>query len=173
MTRPVLIVCMGVSSCGKTSLAQALAAHFDLLYLEADAFHSDENKACMAAGNPLTDAMREPWVRSICERLGEELAAGRSCVLACSALRKSHRRNFRETGFDTKFLFMDGSRELISQWISKRKGHFMPPDLLDSQFRALETPIGEPDVIRIRLDRPWSETTAEAVKLTGSILIPG
>ena len=170
MTQPVLIICMGVSSCGKTTLARALAERFDLVYLEADDFHSDENKAHMAAGKPLTDGMREPWIESICASLGRELEAGKNVVLACSALRKSHRQQFRETGFNTCFLFLDGSRELIGRWISEREGHFMSPDLLDSQFNTLESPVGEPDVYRVRLDQGWPGVAEEVDRVALSQL---
>ena len=170
MTQPVLIICMGVSSCGKTTLARALAERFDLVYLEADDFHSDENKAHMAAGKPLTDEMRTPWVTSICTHLSKELEAGRHCVLACSALRKSHRRQFREIGFNTQFLFLDGNRELISRWISERKGHFMSPELLDSQFDALESPLSEPGVYRLDLDQQWSRVFNDASELVFSLI---
>jgi gluconokinase len=169
MTRPVLIICMGVSCCGKTTLARALAERFDLVYLEADDFHSEENRARMAAGKPLTDGMRSPWIESICATLGRELAAGNSVVLACSALRKAHRQKFRETGFDTRFLFLDGSRELIGQWIVEREGHFMSPALLDSQFQALESPLDESDVTRIRLERGWSAVLEEVIVVTESL----
>jgi gluconokinase len=169
MTRPVLIICMGVSCCGKTTLARALAERFDLIYLEADDFHSVENKAQMAAGKPLTDEMRAPWIENICESLGRELAAGKSVVLACSALRKSHRQQFRETGFSTHFLFLDGSRELIGQWINSREGHFMSPALLDSQFRTLESPADESDTTRIRLEQGWPAVLEEASRITASL----
>ena len=169
MTQPVLIICMGVSSCGKTTLARALAERFDLVYLEADDFHSDDNKAHMAAGKPLTDEMRAPWITRICTHLSKELEAGRHCVLACSALRKSHRQQFRETGFNTQFLFLDGNRELISRWISERKGHFMSPELPDSQFGTLESPLGEAGVTQIRLEQGWPAVLEQASRITKTL----
>ena len=172
MIRPVLIICMGVSSCGKTTLARALAERFDLFYLEADDFHSEENKAHMAAGKPLSDSMREPWIGNICAALGKEYESGKHCVLACSALKEVHRQRFRETEFNTHFLFLDGSPELISKWISEREGHFMPPELLESQFNALESPLGEPGVTQIRLAQPWAEVLGQASKLTDSLIHP-
>ena len=169
MTRPALIICMGVSSCGKTTLARTLAERFDLVYLEADDFHSHENKARMAAGKPLTDEMRAPWIDSICTSLRKELATGRHCALACSALRESHRQQFRETGFNTHFLFLDGNRELIGRWISEREGHFMSPDLLDSQFNALESPLGENGVTQLRLELGWPAILEEAHRITKTL----
>lgn len=169
MPRPALIICMGVSSCGKTTLARALAERFGLVYLEADDFHSEENKAFMAAGQPLTDSMRAPWIESICAALEVEFAAGRHCVLACSALRNSHRQRFRETDFNVQFLFLDGTRKLIARWISEREGHFMPAALLDSQFDTLESPIGEPGVTRIRLNQAWPEVLEQASQVADSV----
>lgn len=168
MTRPALIICMGVSSCGKTTLARALAEHFEFVYLEADDFHSDENKAHMAAGKPLTDEMRKPWIESICAALHQEHSAPRNCVLACSALRKSHRQRFRETANNVRFLWLDGSRELIGRWISEREGHFMSPELLDSQFSALQSPLDEGDVSRIALDQGWDGVLEEACRIVKS-----
>lgn len=165
MKKPVLIVCMGVSSCGKSTVGQAIAAELGLTFFEADEFHSPENQQRMASGLPLTDAMRAPWIADICKALRSESSQGRHVVLACSALRRAHRLQLRENGFTSHFLFLDGSRELISGWIRDRKNHFMPPDLLDSQFAALESPLGEDDVTRIPLDRSWDAINSECLAL--------
>ena len=167
---PALVVCMGVSGCGKTTVARAIADATGLACFEADDFHSEENRARMAAGKPLDDAMREPWIASLCEALVAERQAGRSCVLACSALRRAHRDRFRAVGFRTCFLFLDGERELIARWMSERKGHFMPPGLLDSQFETLESPLGEEDAIRIDLAEGWPAVEKSAIGLTRNFL---
>ena len=170
MKYPVLIVCMGVSSCGKSSAGKHIAEKLGLKFFEADDFHSQDNQARMAAGLPLDDAMREPWIDSICAALSRESERGRNCVLACSALRTTHRQRFRETGFTTRFLFLDGSRELIADWIKRRENHFMPPSLLDSQFEALESPLGEPDVTQVAIDRPWDDVAAECLETADQAL---
>ena len=86
-------------------------------------------------------------------------------MLACSALRRAHRKRFRECGFTTRFLFLDGSHELIAGLIQRRKEHFMPPELLASQFAALEPPLEEDDVTRIQLNRPWNVINAECLSV--------
>lgn len=157
---------MGVSGCGKTTVAQAIGHETGLHFFEADDFHSKKNKAYMAAGKALDDAMREPWIANLCDTLRKESERGTSCVLACSALRRAHRQRFRETGFQTLFLFLDGNRDRIAKWIQQRDGHFMPVDLLDSQFETLESPLGEKNVKRIGIDTDWETVTETAIGLT-------
>ncbi len=151
-----LIVCMGVSGCGKSTLARAIADAFGLAFLEGDDFHGPENRAWMAAGRPLSDAMRAPWIERIVAALGAEAERGRDCVLACSALRRAHRERLRSAGLATRFLFLDGDRELLAAWMRARDGHFMPASLLDSQFDTLDRPENEPDVTRILLSADWA-----------------
>ena len=170
MTRARLIVCMGVSGCGKSTLARAIAETFGLRFLEADDFHGAENRAWMASGRPLTDAMREPWIDRIVAALGAEAAQGHDCVLACSALRRAHRERLRTAGLATRFLFLDGDRELLSAWLRDRDGHFMPPELLDSQFQTLEPPVGEADVTRIPLGADWAAPLERALETTRRFL---
>lgn len=171
--KPVLIVCMGVSSCGKSSVGEAIAADQGIRFLEADNFHSPENRKRMASGLPLTDAMRAPWIATICKTLRLESSRGKHCVLACSALRRAHRERLRDCGFSTHFLFLDGSRELIGGWIRERTDHFMPPELLESQFAALESPLGEDGVAQIHLDRSWDEINSECLSLAEKALENG
>jgi gluconokinase len=156
MKRPRLIVCMGVSGCGKSTVARVIADSLGLRFLEGDDFHGPENRAWMASGRPLTDAMREPWIERIVAALDAEAAHGHDCVLACSALRRGHRQRLREAGLATRFLFLDGDRDLLETWMRARDGHFMPADLLESQFEALELPENEPDVTRILLSADWA-----------------
>jgi gluconokinase len=127
MTQPYLIISMGVSGSGKSTLAKRLAEQFDLPFFEADDFHSAENKAHMAAGKPLTDAMREPWIAHMCDTLK---TTGKSCVLAYSGLRRAHRQRFRELGFKTLFLHLHGEKALIAERMQARANHFMPSSLL-------------------------------------------
>ena len=123
MNKPYLIISMGVSGSGKSTLALRLAEKFNLPFLEADDFHSDENKAHMAAGKSLTGEMREPWITNICHTIKSE---GKSCVLAYSGLRRGRRQRFRELGVRTLFLKLDGSMELIASRMKQRANHFMP-----------------------------------------------
>jgi gluconokinase len=158
-SRPALVVCMGVSGCGKTTIAGAIAESTGLVFLEADDYHSEQNRAHMTAGKPLTDEMRRPWIQTLCEALNREKTHGPGCVLACSALRRDHRDRFRQLDYRTLFLFLDGDRKLIAGWMQERQDHFMPTSLLDSQIAALEPPTNEPDVARIPLSRDWQQTT--------------
>ena len=167
MTQPYLIISMGVSGSGKSTVAEMLAQKFDLPFLEADDFHSAENKAHMAAGKALTDEMREPWIASLCEKIKND---GKSCVLAYSGLRRAHRQRFRELGFSTLFLYLNGSKELIAQRMSERAGHFMPTSLLDSQFASMDAPLEEPDMVTVSIDATVPEIVASATLVTNDFI---
>lgn len=163
--KPVLIISMGVSGCGKSTLAECLAQRFDFTFLEADDFHSAENKAHMAAGKPLTDAMREPWIAHMCTTIKDKLSAGESCVLAYSGLRKAHRQRFRELGFPVMYLHLVGDRDIIRMRMESRTNHYMPPGLLDSQYDALEATDGEADVTDINIKQPIPAIVEHATDL--------
>lgn len=142
---------MGVSGSGKTTIAHAVADHYQYCFLDADDFHSAENKHHMANGFPLTDAMRTPWVNSIKNYLQSAMSEQKHCVLAFSGLRKQHRHELRKAGLKTIFIFLDGNKEIIQQRVNMRENHFMNPGLVDSQFAALEDPMQEEDVHRIEV----------------------
>lgn len=146
MSAPRLVVCMGVSGSGKSTLARALADRLGTDMIEADDFHSDASRARMAAGLALTEAMRDPWLASICSALR---ARASDCVLACSALRRSHRERLRALGWDTRFLLLEIGPEAARARLRARSQHFMPASLVDSQFDTLEWPLGETDVVRL------------------------
>ncbi|WP_053980992.1 gluconokinase [Marinagarivorans algicola] len=167
MTQPYLIISMGVSGSGKSTVAQMLAQQFDLTFLEADDFHSPTNKAHMAAGKALTDAMREPWIASICDKIKSD---GNNCILAYSGLRRAHRQKFRELGFKTLFLYLNGSKELIAQRMSERAGHFMPVSLLDSQFASMDAPQNEPDMVLVSIDDPIPQIVANTTHIVESFI---
>jgi len=145
-------VVMGVSGSGKTTLARALAGAWSATFLDADDFHSDDAKARMASGQPLTDDMRRPWVERIAAELQRRIAAGERVALAFSGLRRAHRDMLRKAGLPLRFLFLQGGRDLIAARMRARSGHYMPVSLLDSQFEALESPRGEIDVHAIAID---------------------
>lgn len=166
-----LFVVMGVSGAGKSTLASALAEHYGFLYLDADDFHSEQAKAQMAAGNPLTDEMRQPWIERICRRLTELSRGDQHLVLAFSGLKQSHREPLRHCGLDTHFLFLDGDADIIAERIRARQRHFMSPRLVDSQFEALERPDlqRETDVRRIDIVPPVPGVLAQAIELVDSL----
>jgi gluconokinase len=133
---PPLVVVMGVAGSGKTTVGRRLAARLGLAYAEADDFHPPENVAKMAAGTPLDDADRAPWLDAIAVWLCEH--DGEGGVVTCSALRRRYRDRLRAAAPDVFFLHLDGPEALIAHRLAARTGHFMPPALLRSQIDALE-----------------------------------
>lgn len=169
MTQPYLIISMGVSGSGKSTIAKLLAKKLGLPFLEADNFHSAENKAHMAAGKPLTDAMREPWITNICQTIQNE---GTSCVLAYSGLRRAHRQRFRELGFKTLFLHLYGTKKLIASRMRSRNNHFMPASLLESQFAAMEPAQSEQDMVTISINATVPKIVAQATEIVETFTKP-
>lgn len=135
-----IFVVMGVSGCGKTSVARALAEKTGGSYLDADDFHPPANKQKMAAGIPLTDEDRWPWLEILCGELKEGSSSGKPFFLACSALKQKYRDFLAEGAPGLRFVYLKGSFELIRDRMLARKDHFMPVTLLESQFAALEEP---------------------------------
>lgn len=168
--QPFLILCIGVSGSGKSTLAQKLARHLHAEFLEADDFHSIENKAHMAAGKPLNDAMREPWINDMCEHIKALGTEHKNCVLAYSGLRRAHRERFRHLGFNVLIILLEGSKALIAKRLQSRKAHFATSALLDSQFEAFEVPLNEPDIKVIRIDQPVSLILTEAKALANEFV---
>jgi len=136
---------MGVSGAGKSVIGAALARALSVDFVEGDEYHPPENVGRMAAGIPLSDDDRFPWLRSLAERIRAANDAGTGLVVACSALKRSYRDILRdESGMpELQFVFLRGSPALIATRLPGRHGHFMPPQLLDSQFAALEEPSPE------------------------------
>lgn len=157
---PVAVIVMGVSGCGKSTVASALAEQYGFTFLDADDFHSDENKAHMAAGNPLTDDMRLPWIHSMRDYLQQQAVLGNSCTLAYSGLRKEHRKILRATDMRTVYVFLDGSKKLIAKRLAARTNHFMANSLIDSQFDSLEDPRQEKDVLTIDINRSLDDVVS-------------
>ncbi len=144
------LVIMGVAGSGKTTVAELLTSRLGWVSAEADEFHSKANIDKMASGVPLTDEDRWPWLRSIRSWLDEQEAAGRRAVVTCSALKRAYRDILAGPQHDVTFVHLSGSAELIAERMQHRKGHFMPPTLLPSQFQTLE-PLG-PDENGIAVD---------------------
>lgn len=134
---PPLIV-MGVSGSGKSTIGAALAAALEVEFIDGDDLHPRANKEKMAAGIPLTDEDRAPWLEIIAERIGAERAEGRSIVVACSALRRRYRDQLISYAPETVFVHLAGDRALIADRQANRQHEYMPPSLLDSQFATLE-----------------------------------
>lgn len=131
---------MGVSGSGKSTLGSALARQLGWDFFDADDFHSEENIAKMAAGIPLSDSDRAPWLAALNHQLVSTLKAGRHPVLACSALKEQYRALLLEGIDGIAIIHLKGSYALISSRMSVREGHFMKPEMLQSQLNALEEP---------------------------------
>ncbi len=137
----VPIVVMGVSGSGKTTVGTRLAEALGVDYAEGDEFHPPANVAKMAAGTPLDDADREPWLDALAGWLAER--SGQGAVVTCSALKRIYRDRLRASAPEAFFLHLDLPRGELERRLAERRGHFMPPSLLDSQLATLE-PL-EPD----------------------------
>ncbi len=127
------IVVMGVSGCGKSSVGLALAEALGARFIDGDDLHPEANKAKMAAGIPLNDDDRWPWLDSVGEALAES-----NTVVACSALKRVYRERILAAAPGTFFVHLHGTRELLAQRMNARPNHFMPVSLLDSQLNTLE-----------------------------------
>ncbi|OLF16740.1 gluconate kinase [Actinophytocola xanthii] len=161
MSVAALVVVMGVTGCGKSTVGKAIAARLGMPFADADDFHSPANVAKMTAGVPLTDEDRVPWLHAIGTWLASQRDTG--AVASCSALRRRYRDALRDTAPDVVFVHLHGDRETAYRRVSNRRGHFMPSSLVDSQFDTLE-PL-EPDERGMVLDMslPVDELVDQAV----------
>jgi len=158
-----LIVVMGVAGSGKTTIASGLAERLRVPFVEGDSLHPAANVKKMAAGIPLTDEDRWPWLEAIGARMEVERATGHGVVVSCSALRHVYRDCLRKkVNGKVHFILLDGSRELITDRMKQRKGHFMPPALLDSQFATLEKPTPDEHAVILDISHPVPSLLAEA-----------
>jgi gluconokinase len=148
----VIVVVMGVSGCGKTTIGRALADAMAWPFLDADDFHPEANVAKMRAGTPLTDDDRWPWLDRLAAEMAAVNARGASAVLGCSALRQAYRDRLARAG-GVRIVYLKGDRATIEPRLAARAGHYMPPSLLTSQFAALEEP-ADVIVVDIRLPAP-------------------
>ncbi|MEX2110146.1 MAG: gluconokinase [Gemmatimonadaceae bacterium] len=133
-------VVMGVSGSGKTSIGAAFARALDIDFVEGDDYHPSENVERMSRGIALTDDDRAGWLRALAARIRESNDAGTGLVMTCSALKRSYRDVLRAASSELRFVFLKGGRALIAERLAGRRGHFMPPSLLESQFATLEEP---------------------------------
>jgi len=134
------LIVIGVSGCGKSTVARILAERLDWDYYDADDFHPPENIAKMAAGIPLTDDDRSPWLATLNEMLAAQLSASRHPILACSALKKIYRDKLKMGNADLQIVYLKGDYDLILSRMSVREGHYMKAEMLKSQFDTLEEP---------------------------------
>jgi gluconokinase len=135
----MIIVVMGVTGSGKTTVGSLLAHRLRWIFADADDFHSAANKAKMHRGIPLTDADRGPWLAAMHKQIAEWIASGQNAVLACSALKNGYRRQLWN-GPEVQFVYLQGSYGLIAERLRARKGHFADEHILAGQFTDLEEP---------------------------------
>ena len=161
------MVIMGVAGSGKTTLALELTRRLGWPYAEADDFHPPANVAKMAAGVPLTDDDRWPWLRAIRDWLTAQARAGRSTVVTCSALRFAYRDVLRAAEGRVRFVHLTADPAVLGERLVQRSGHFMPATLLSSQLATLETLVAGEDGIVLTVDPPPDVVAARAVELLG------
>ncbi len=156
-----ILVLMGVSGCGKTTIGKILAARLGWAFLEGDALHPPANVAKMAAGQPLDNADRLPWLHAIAARIDAWRGQGISGIVACSALKRIYRDILIGARTDVRLVYLRGDPAVIAARLASRRGHFMPPTLLASQFQTLEAPTADENPIIVAVDgTPDSIATA-------------
>jgi gluconokinase len=160
-----VLVLTGVSGSGKTTVGALLAARLGWPYAEGDAFHSPESIARMAAGHPLTDEDRRPWLDAIAAWIRERLARGERGVVSCSALKRAYRDRLR--GPDVQLVLLRGPRALIARRIAARRGHFFDPRLLDGQLATFEEPGPDEGVVAVAIDATPERIADDILAATG------
>lgn len=162
------LIVMGVSGCGKSLIGSRVAQELGGIFEDADDFHSVANKAKMSAGTPLTDEDRWPWYATLRARIEEMRGITPVYVLACSALKAAYRQRLRagDSAEQTAFVLLQGRREVISERLAARKGHYMPASLLDSQLAILEE---TPDLLEVSLEHTPEEIVADILSRLGQV----
>jgi len=149
---PCALVVMGVSGSGKSTIADKLAERLGWTYEDGDKFHPASNVAKMSAGHPLTDEDRWPWLQAIAGEIDRVCKAGQHVVIACSALKRAYRDILVHGRDDVRIVYLKGTPKLIGDRLAQRKGHFMPPGLLASQFKTLEPPDASENPVTVSID---------------------
>lgn len=161
-TVPTLVI-MGVAGCGKSRVGMAVAAASRRRFVEGDHFHPPKNVDKMRSGAPLDDNDRADWLRRLADELTRGAVAGEQLVLSCSALKKRYRDSLRQAAPGVGFVYLEISPEEARRRVASRPSHYMPANLVDSQFAALEPPFGECGVVTIDAGRPVEEIVREIV----------
>lgn len=148
----MVIIVMGVSGVGKTTIGKLLAEKLDFIYAEGDAYHPPENVAKMSAGTPLDDNDRQPWLERMAADIDRWLSNSQNAVLACSALKRRYRDILIGSRRNVRLIYLQGDKDTINNRMQQRKDHYMPPSLLDSQFAALEPPQADENPLVIEVN---------------------
>jgi carbohydrate kinase (thermoresistant glucokinase family) len=167
MAFDTILVVMGVSGSGKTTVAEKLAAALGVEFLEGDKFHPPSNVEKMKSGTPLTDEDRWPWLRAIAAKIDEWRAEGKGGVITCSALKRTYRDILIGNRPQVRVVYLKGSHALIHQRMAARRGHFMPVGLLDSQFATLQEPGPDERPIVTDIGGTPAEIVADIIRQLG------
>jgi ribose 5-phosphate isomerase A len=165
---PPILVIMGVSGTGKSTVARELAARLGWSFEEGDALHPEANIAKMHAGIPLTDADRQPWLERVAGWIDGQRANKQPGIITCSALKRSYRQIIIGDRPEVRLVYLRGGRELITEHLAGRHGHFMPASLLQSQFDALEEPDPGEDPLTIDVGPPAGRLAEEIIRALGA-----
>ena len=166
---PSIVVVMGVSGCGKSTVAERLATRLGWQFAEADSFHPTANVAKMRSGTPLTDEDRGPWLEAIASWIGAIRSREQRAVVTCSALKRAYRQRLAGGHPDVRFVYLQGSYELIASRLAMRRHDYMPPTLLRSQFDALEEPGADEEPVVVSIEPPADAIVAEIVARLGLV----
>lgn len=166
MDRRLLV--MGVSGAGKTTLAEALARRLGAAFIDADDLHPPANRAKMAAGEPLDDADRAPWLDAVAQVIAGWAATGRAGVIACSALKRAYRDRLRAADPGLVTVYLDVEEAELLRRLARRRGHFFPAELLASQLAVLEPPTRDEDVVSVSGEFTIDEAVEETVRRLSS-----
>ena len=164
---PVLLV-MGISGSGKSTIAEDLSARLGWPFKEGDALHPEANVAKMHAGIPLTDADRAPWLQRVAEWIDGQRARKQPGIITCSALKRSYRRIVIGDRPEARLVYLRGGRDLIARRLAERDGHFMPASLLQSQIDTLEEPGPDEDPLTVDVGPPASQVADTIIRLLGA-----
>ena len=157
---PSVIVVMGVSGCGKTTVAEALAKKLRWPFAEADTFHPTANVEKMRAGVPLTDEDRWPWLEAMRAWIDSTRASGQRCIVTCSALKRSYRERLAGGLEGARLVHLEGSYDVIAARLAARQHDYMPASLLKSQYEALEEPAADENALVLSIDLPVDDLVA-------------
>ena len=163
MSAPRVVV-MGVSGCGKSTVGRLLADALRVHYVEGDELHPPENVARMTAGIALTDADRLGWLQAVGDQIGNATTGARGVVVSCSALKRRYRDQLRAAAPDLRFVHLHGDPVLLRERLAARRGHYMPPSLLQSQLDALEPPAPDEQALTLDIAEPPERLAAAAAR---------
>ncbi|TDF35549.1 gluconokinase [Alteromonadaceae bacterium M269] len=161
---PILVIVMGVSGVGKSTIASTVATRLNMAFIEADEFHSDEAIQSMGCGIPLTDELRQGWIECLCNAANQYILNNQSVVLAYSGLKTKHRAQFSALPCRTLFLLLDASFDLLRGRLAERKNHFFPESLLQSQFEDFEPLTSDINSRKVNAERAEEFVIDECLK---------